>query len=343
MKHVFALLIALLIIGGAGFFFARNYYYTSLDDKSGSNEIVEVEIPKGSTTDSIAAILLEKKLIDNDLVFKYYLRETGQGGQLKAGKYEFFGNQSLREIVDELVKGALAKGVKVVLPEGLRYDESIAIIAKAFSTVDEANVSEEELITIVENPDNYSFTAEVSAFLEVNKPGGKNLEGFLFPDTYEFAKDSTSEIVITKLLEHFVNKTKDLTITNGLDFYKNLIIASITEREASPPDYEGVSGVFLKRIQQGDKLGSDVTLLYYLKRWQPEPTFQELQQDHPYNTRRNFGLTPTPIGSPGLLAIERTGVAKPGEYLFFLADSSGKIHYGKNLAEHEANIRQYLR
>jgi UPF0755 protein len=137
-------------------------------------------------------------------------------------------------------------------------------------------------------------------------------------------------------------KTKDIPINNGLTFYKNLVISSIVEKEATASDYSGVASVLIKRIAQGEKLGCDVTVLYILKRWQPEPSPNELKIDSPYNTRLNYGIPPTPILNPGVAAIKATAEAKPGDYLFFIADENGNIHYGKTLADHNYNICKYI-
>lgn len=337
-------MIVLIVAAGAGYFYFENYYDNAINDKSGTKEVVAVTIPAGASREQIANTLKEKGLVDNTFIFNLYVRRSGKGPQLKAGSYEFFNNQSMIEIVDELAKGAQVKGVKVTLPEGLRYDEIVKTIDTRYDDAGIATVDPLKLTAIIEKPDNYTFTPEIKAFLSENKPAGKSLEGFLFPDTYEFSKTATEEQIITKLLANFLSKAKTLPAAEDFTFYEYLILASIVEREAlGDKEDEEIAGIFVRRINVGDRIGADATVLYPYKRWKPEPTDKELAADTPYNTRLKVGLPPTPIASPGLKAMQGTWNVEESKYYFFLHTPSGETYFSKTLEEHNANINKYLR
>lgn len=336
--------VAVVVIGLGAFLYFKNYYDSSLDYTSGNGDVVRVDIPTGSSTDEIAAILKEKDLINDVNVFKLYLRQSGAAGALKAGEYEFFNNQDMTQIVSELVKGAKEIGVKVTFIAGLRYDEITPIIAARFAASENTKVTNAALLQIAEKPDGVEFSADVEEFLSEVKPAGKNLEGFLFPDTYEFKKDVDAVAVIDTILKNFMRKMGDLKPANKLSFYQNLILASIVEKEAldTPGERDEVAGIFLRRYRAGTTLGSDVTVHYIIKDWKRPLTVKDLALDSPFNTRKFPGLTPTPISSPGLKVVQQTAAADESEYFFFLHDKEGKPHYAKTLAEHEENKRKYL-
>lgn len=337
--------VCVVIVGGG--FYAQNYYNQIVNDDSGNGELVNVEIPEGSTTSEIAAILSEAGLISDETIFGLYVRSQNAGPNLKAGDYEFLDTQTVPELVEDLIAGAIAQGVRVTIPEGLRYDEVANALSAGFaeSSVAESSISTTVLTAVIENPDTQPFSEEVRVFLAENKPAGNNLEGFLFPDTYEFPVDVTELQMVELLLQTHIDRVGDLVPETGLSYYESLVVASIVEREAfpNPGEPEEVAGIFLRRINAGDKIGADASVLYPYKRWKPEPTFQELNEDTPYNTRLNVGIPPTPIASPGLTAITAMFEAEESEYYFFIHDTTGGVHYARTLAEHEANIARYLR
>jgi UPF0755 protein len=341
IKLIGILLIILALLAGGGLFYLRNYYQNAITDTSGSDEIVQVEIPAGSNSEQITTILAENGLIDNETVFRFYLRESDKGSQLKAGEYEFRKNQSMIDITDELVNGAVAKGIRVTIIEGLRYDEVVDSLFEQFSDTDNI-LSSETLTEIIENPDNYDFGSEVNTTLAEVKPAGNNLEGFLYPDTYEFAKDADELAVITTMLENFNDKYQQLPEPQRYSSYEYLILSSIVQREAFVGEYPEIAGIFVRRLNVGDRLGADATVLYPYKRWKPEPTAPELREDTAYNTRLNTGLTPTPISSPGFDAMQGTWNAEESEYYYFIHGNDGNTYFAKTLAEHEANIARYL-
>lgn len=347
-KAIVWLILIVGMLGFIGYSAFNNYYTNAVENTDGTSEYVQVEIPSGSSSTDIAKILSEKNLIDSELIFSLYLRNINAGAELKAGKYEFSNDMSMAEIVQELRQGAIAKGVTVTIPEGLRSDEITKIIANGFINAELTNISEVALNQIVASPETANLEPNVKAFLATNKPTGKTLEGFLYPDTYEFAKDTTPEAIISKLVSNLISKYETITPSveaSKYTFYQNLILASLVEKEATgnAAERQEVAGIFLRRLNIGEKIGSDSSVLYPYKRWKPEPTAAELRANNPYNTRLNYGLPPTPIANPGVVSLRASFTATPSQYLFFIHDSKGNVYYAKTLSEQTANINKYLR
>jgi len=341
---IFSLIfLVLIIIGISGFLALQAWYHTATTTPASDNSAtVNVVIKNGTSAIDIGKILKENGVIQDELAWQLYVKLNNPN--FLADTYDLPHNLSMETIVKILVTGQEDKVIWVTIPEGLRMDEIETILDSRLTTGTKGTYDKTTFHNLINSPDTFLTTtrSKAGSYISSLKPQGKSLEGFLFPDTYAFRTDISAESVLTTLLENFMAKTKDSTPANGLDFYANLTLASIVEREASPKDYSGVAGVFLKRLAINERLGSDITVLYIFKRWTPEPTAKELALDSPYNTRKNYGLPPTPISNPGVAAISATEQAKPGDYLFFLADANGVIHYGKTAADHQHNVCKYL-
>jgi len=342
-KFCLSIFLLLIILLGGGAFFSYKWYQDEISAPNSSDEsIVKFEIPTGTSTDEIGKILQDQGLIQDLNAWKIYIKINKPS--LLADKYAIAKNLSIIDIVEILKVGQKDEVIWITIPEGIRMDETEVILDEKLSNIPEGNYNKDDFNKLIYSPNEFlsTTTSKSGEYILNLKPEEKNLEGFLFPDTYAFQKDITAEQVLVTLLETFMNRTENIEITNGLSFYDNLIIASIVERESSQKEFSGVAGVFLKRIQLNDKLGSDSTVLYILKRWKPAPTAQELLIDDPYNTRLNYGMPPTPIASPGYYVIESSANAEPGEDLFFISDDYGNIYYAKTLIEHNKNICKYI-
>ena len=176
----------------------------------------------------------------------------------------------------------------------------------------------------------------------------KNQEGFLFPDTYRFYKDATPKDIIEKMRENFNKKIDDdilqeivhekYTLTNIV------IMASLLEEEVkSTEDRKLVAGILWKRLSLNMGLNVDAALTYVLGKTSHELTQEDLKYDSPYNTYRYRGLPPGPISNSGLDAILAALRPTSSQYLYYLTDKDGSVHYAKNLEEHKINKFRYLK
>ncbi len=203
-------------------------------------------------------------------------------------------------------------------------------------------------------------------------PKGQSLEGYLFPDTYRFAKTSTQEMIIKKMLKNFSDRVDtlhaepgsngryiikgfenlDIGGQKGLTFHQVVTLASIIEKESGaggsangqPSERKIIAGIFYNRLKIGQALESDATVNYVSGKDNPTPTNQELQINSPYNTYRNPGLPPGPICNPSLSSIEAALNPALTEYYYFLhKQPSGEAVFSKTFEEHVKNKFQYLK
>jgi len=272
---------------------------------------------------------------------------SGNRGKLQAGTYQFKNTESLDSVVSKIAAEVLeADHVKVRVPENLRSDEVVTILALGLKSSQSPEVPadiEDQLTDIVNNPDKYKFGAETDAFLAKNKPTGKPLEGFLYPDTYDFYVTLKPTEIINVLLENFITKTKDLPVAQKYTYYQYLTLASIVAREANPGEYDEISGILIRRLNSGSMLGADATVLYPYKRWSPEPNARELAVNTKYNTRLNTGLPITPISNTTADVMEGTWNTPASVFDYYLHGLDGNLYTAKTYEEHQANIQKYLR
>jgi UPF0755 protein len=209
------------------------------------------------------------------------------------------------------------------------------------------------------------FLAEIarydtSTYESVPKEAQKNLQGFLYPDTYRFFKKITdrsqttaeeaADTIINKLLANFEAKlpanAEALAKKQGLSLYDAIILASIVEREANnfPNEKRTIAGIFYNRLNIGMALQSDATVNYATGKNQPSPSLDDLEVDSPYNTYKHKGLPPTPIANPSIASIEAVLNPIDSEYFYYLHDQEkGQPYYAKTHDEHVANKQKYLK
>ncbi len=319
------LLLPLLLILGIGFGVIWLYFNTQpvSSNKTFSNFL----IAKGSSASQIGAKLESSGFVRSALVFRIYLKATGQDSKIQAGEFRLSPSFNLFQTVDALFKGPVE--IWVTVPEGLRREE---IAQKFTSGLDR----------------DQAFTNE---FLQASR----GQEGMLFPDTYLFPKEASASAIVSKMTRTFVARTKDLEVSANLTFDQKLVLASIIERETknSPAERPMVAGILLNRIEVGMPLQVDATVQYAIANdkcqmtnvkcdWWPILSREDLKINSKFNTYKFTGLPPSPIASPGLTALTAAFSPQSNDYFYYIHDSEGKIHYAKTLEEHNQNIRTYL-
>lgn len=301
---------------------------------------VTFAIEPGETAGTIGPRLEQMGLIHDAGLFSLLVRYRGVDHALEVGEYQLSPSMSLDQIVTELQHG-FAKGILVTIPEGWRMEQVAARLEEAgLGKADEYL----ELMRKHDYPYDWLDRAE-------DAPAG--LEGFLFPDTYQFPADATPAAVVDAMLRNFDRKvTPELRremASHGLSFYQALALASIVEREAvKAEERPTIAGVFLTRIDRGMPLQADPTVSYAkgydpqrMRWWTPMLQEESKTVDSPYNTFLHGGVTPGPICSPGVSAIE--GMARPTttKYLYFVAKGDGSHVFAESYDEHLANVRKY--
>ena len=297
---------------------------------------LSVKIEKGSTVGQIARELKDAGLIEYRWAFVLFAKVTGNADSFQYGTYVLNTDMDYLELVTNLQKTASFRAtVTVMIPEGAELREIIA-------TLDEKNVcTAEELWDAVENhPFDYDFLQ--------NLPERENrLEGYLFPDTYEFFEQSDAVTVLTKFLDNFEVKfsqeLRDRAQEIGMSIDEVVTLASVIEREAaSDEDRATVSSVFHNRLNstQYPLLQSCATVQYVLQERKSVLTYDDIKIDSPYNTYLYEGLPIGPIASPGLASIRAALYPETTDYYFFVVTADGTHIFSKTLAEHNAAVKQ---
>jgi len=308
VRQILIYLISLTIVSASVYGvinFAYNEYIKPVDAQS--NEIIDIEIPSGSSLSKISEILYENGLIRNKTVFKLFVDLSDKTSKLKAGKYKLSKNMSMGEIMDELLTGnAAVPTVKITIIEGwdIRRIAQYLVKEKGFS------FTEEEFINAarVENFTEYVFLQEIPE----NRKSGENgiipLEGYLFPDTYIVYEDASPKDIMRKMLNQF-QKVFDDTMKQraeelGMTMDEVVTLASIIQREArKTEEFPKISAVFHNRLKKGMNLESCATVQYIINENRWTLTEEEMNIDSPYNTYINKSLPIGPISSPGRLAL----------------------------------------
>ena len=294
---------------------------------------IAVMIPKGASTWRIGEDLARAGLVRDAraLVIATMLRRAA--GRLRHGEYLLAPSQSALQIVDALVKGEVVLH-RVTIPEGYTIRQIADLLSVA-------------------------GLADGDRFLNLALRGGRglrrpgladlpvdSLEGYLFPDTYQFARGLETEGLLGAIVDRFETAVgitlRSSAEARGVTLHQLLTVASMIERETRVPDERRiVASVIYNRLAKGMRLEIDATVLYALGRHKDVVTLEDLAVDSPYNTYRYPGLPPGPIANPGLAAI--TAAAGPAQtpYLFYVLKPDGHHYFSRTLEEHRAAIRRY--
>ncbi len=341
-KFVLFILGLLLIVVIAGFIF----YNSSLSPVGSKDDVVSFEVKSGMTTKDIIAELHKDGLVKNEFTSYLYVK-LNKVNTLQAGTYNLNKGMSFKEIVDIIGKGdAIDDSISLTFIEGKRVKKFAETISKKY------NYTEEEILNKWKDKeylnkliDKYWFITDEILNDSIYYP----LEGYLYPDTYKFAKDATIENITEKLLDTmggYLDPYKDSIGNNEYvnTVHKILTLASIVELEgAKSDDRAGIAGVFFNRLAGGWNLGSDVTTYYaaQIDFSDRDLTQAELEAVNAYNTRSSSMAGKLPVGPICNLNIESIkAVLNPKEtdYYFFVADKNGKTYFSKTNAEHSAII-----
>lgn len=301
----------------------------------------------GMSAIEIGDDLYAKGLIRSPLTFRTLVEARNVGSRIEAGDYQVSPSMTTGEIVTVLSRGASRSGVTVTIPEGWRAEQ-------AAQKVEALSIARaDEILDLVRGG------AGLGLPLAEPLPAGATLEGYLFPETYEVAKDATARTLVEMMARQFdkavTPKLRQQIQARGLTLHQAVTLASIVEREAAiPAEQPVIASVYLNRLKRDMPLQADPTVQFAVASanlaeafgfgyWKNELSRADLQLVSPYNTYVQRGLPPGPICSPGLAALE--AVANPADtgYLFFVAKGDGSHAFATTDTEHAANVERYRR
>ncbi len=298
----------------------------------GSGKVV-VQVPKGASASEVGDLLADKGVIDNSTLFQVRVTLAGKRSELYAGRYTLAEGMSYGAAIDALSTPPAKRTATVTIPEG--YSR-----AQAAQLVEEIGLKGD-----------YTKETVRSAYLNPAKYGGKgakNLEGFLFPNTFEMKPGAPVADLVQLQLQDFKRQIKGVDMkyarSKNLTTYDVLIIASLIEDEAGRPGQrKQVAPVVYNRLREAIPLGIDATIRFATGNYTEPLTESELAVDSPYNTRTNSGLPPGPINSPGLGAIEAAAHPARSDFLYYVnaPGTCGGLAFSKTFEEFEADVARY--
>ncbi len=328
-------------------------YKTDIYSKNNiKSSYINFKVAAGDSEREVIANLYADKLISSPFMMSIYMDLHDPLFVFDTGIYRIYKGENIPQMINTFRQGSFYKQIDI--PSGLRIEEDAALIRNVLDIDNnDYKFSMAEYINIAQK-DISLFTNEYPFMKYI--PAGSSLEGFLYPNTYYVPLNITAEQMIKMQLSSFEKNIFEkyrnglLNNSDGLSLYQTIIIASIVRRETLyNSDKPIVANIFIRRFTSGMALQSDATVQYALGFNQSEGTWwtrditpADLQIESPYNTRLYPGLPPTPICSPGSISIDSTIHSTPNNYWYFLADSSGHLHYAVTLAQQNANIAKYL-
>lgn len=329
LKIFIIVLVFMVVLATGAVVGVRRIYDDNLKPLNSNQGSVSVVIPIGSSLREVAAILKNQKIIKSSWAFERYVRNKDASDKIKAGTYELSPSLGVSEIVSMITEGKVATNLFTIIP-GKRLDE----VKKAFIV---AGYSQQ----VVDNAFNPELYKDHQAL--VDKPASANLEGYLYPDSYQKTASTKPETIIRQSLDemqkHLTPEIRTAMASHGYSVHQGITLASIAQREADKPeDRSQVVQVLLTRLQKGMRLESDPTAFYgaFLAGQAPS-----LAYDSPYNTYLHNGLPPGPISNVSDSSLKAVAYPANTDYLFFVAGDDGTVYFSKTLQEHQAKANQY--
>lgn len=300
-----------------------------------------VNIESGQSFSQIVKNLSENDVINSEFTFKAYARlfYSGKLSEVKSGEAIFNGKTSYNKVMRLLLSNERTRDdIPVTIPEGYELREIADLLEK------KGLIDKNKFYNVVKN---YDFDYPYIKNIEKSET---RLEGFLFPDTYMFSMINDDEVTIIKKMiarfDEIYKKYKSSESKYKYSTYEIITLASIIEREGgNRAEFYNVSSVFHNRLKRNDNLSylqSCATVQYILKERKKVLSVADTEINSPYNTYKNPGLPKGPIASPGEEAIKAALNPNNTNYLYFLNDKDGKLHFSKTFNEHQQKVGKYV-
>jgi UPF0755 protein len=294
---------------------------------SGSGRVAVV-IPQHSGVGAIGSLLEKRGVISSSFFFEARTTLAGKRGDLKPGSYVLERDMSYGAVIDRLTKGAPANIVTVVVPEGRSRREIAASLR---------GLKGSYLVATKRRPPR-GYGADHA----------RDLEGFLFPATYQLKPGTDVGVLVAKQLQTFRRNFATVNLhaarRKNLTPYDVLTIASLVERETAVPRERGlIASVIYNRLHAGTPLGIDATTRFQFNKWSGALTRSELASSSPYNTRIHDGLPPGPIGNPGPASLRAAAAPPHTSFMFYVANpcKPATHTFTRTLAEFNAAVARY--
>jgi UPF0755 protein len=313
-------LLMVVIIVGFGMFFTRPA------KKGGINQVITIR--DGMSLKEVASVLKSNGIITNKDLFMLWTRLLGNSRKIKAGEYLLNSGMAPVRIIEILTRGIIIT-YPVTVPEGFSI-EQIGDILAANGLADK-----KLFVSLAHEP----------GIIKKYGISGPSLEGFLYPDTYQFGKGLPPSLIIDvmvkrfwKILGPYMDRIEDLEMT----VEEVVTLASIVEKEAgTAEEMPLIASVFLNRLRKGMRMESDPTVIYGMNNFTGNLTRKDLLESTPYNTYVIRGLPPGPISNPGLASIKAVLYPSETDYLYFVSKNDGTHYFSASIEEHNRAVWKY--
>lgn len=319
---------AIALVGGmAAFWFYLSIYIPA----SRQEGALQVTVEEGIGLDGVVATFDRLGMVRSPFLFKVYAGLSGQADNLQAGDYVIATDSSAAQIIDILAEGeVIAREVTVTTIEGWSMTEVYSALAEAG-----IEVEPDEFEELTKS----GYIGDETQLIYDGKPQNATLEGYLFPDTYEFFREASAEEILTTMVENFEKKLtpamRQQVGQSEMTFFQVLTLASIVEKELRTPEERRIgAGIFLQRLADEYPLESDATVNYVTGKNTTRPSLEDLAVRSNYNTYTHIGLPPGPICNPGLESISAVLNPTETEYYFFLTTPEGEAVFTETFDQH---------
>jgi UPF0755 protein len=291
-----------------------------------------VDVPPGTGAVAIGERLAEAGVVRDPLTFRAAVWLTNHSRDLKAGEYRFDRPASAVEVAERIARGDVYRRL-LTFREGLTIDEMADVFAsKGFGAAAD-----------------FRAAAADGSLIGVLDPAARDLEGYLFPDTYALPRGTAAAELVRQMVEAFTRAMDgDLRRAidqSGLSVREAVTLASLVEKETARADERPlVAAVYRNRLKSRMGMQADPTVIYALQkagRWTGNLRRDDLQLDSPYNTYRVAGLPPGPIAAPGLASLEAVAHPAPVDYLYFVSRNDGSHAFASTLQAHNRNVQEW--
>jgi len=302
-------------------------FINSPADASGQEQVIVIET--GKSLKAISKLLAQKKIVTDDTLFTLLVRYKKTARKIQAGEYSLSSTMTPEQILTTLVQGRVLLH-RLTIPEGMNLEQTAHIVeSSGFG-------SKQDFLALAASP-------QFAEKLQIN---ADTLEGYLFPETYFFRRDTPQRQIIRQMVQRFNEvytpqwqaRTRDL----GFSIHEIVILASIIEKETGDSSERPViASVFHNRLKRGMRLESDPTVIYGIPDFNGNITRKDLETTTEYNTYRIKGLPKGPIANPGKLSLEAALFPASTDFLFFVSRNDTTHKFSKNYEEHKRAVRRY--
>lgn len=330
MKRIGALIVLLAVLSGAGAWWV--YARVQQPFRGAATPETFVDIPVGTGPVGIGSRLVQAGVVQDAWTFRVALLVSGRARELKAGEYRFDAPMTALEVVDKIARGDVYTRM-LTFREGLTITEMAAVF-------DERGFGEAA---------EFFKAAQNAALIHDLDPAARDLEGYLFPETYSLPRNTPAAELVAQMVAGFKRAFDEglraAAAADGLTVRQVVTLASLVEKETAAGDERPlVAAVYRNRMKIRMGMQADPTVIYALQKagkYDGNLSKADLQFDSPYNTYRYAGLPPGPIASAGRASLEATVKPAAVDYLYFVSRNDGTHVFASTLAEHNRNVQTW--